>query len=87
MLQLRHVTSINDLAVDEIETIFSLAQRYLKDLRDPDVPHRIGRSARDAGRLEHPGPPVTRASRSVGRPHLRRATLRRAGPTPLGGTR
>jgi aspartate carbamoyltransferase catalytic subunit len=44
MPQLRHVTSINDLSVDEIETVFSLAQRYLKDLRDPDVPHRIGRS-------------------------------------------
>lgn len=48
MLQLRHVTSINDLTVDEIETIFSLAQRYLKDLRDPNVPHRIGRSISDA---------------------------------------
>ena len=48
MLQLRHVTSINDLTVDEIETIFSLAQHYLKDLRDPNVPHRIGRSISDA---------------------------------------
>jgi aspartate carbamoyltransferase catalytic subunit len=48
MLQLRHVTSINDLTVDEIETIFSLAQRYLKDLGDPNVPYRIGRSISDA---------------------------------------
>jgi aspartate carbamoyltransferase catalytic subunit len=48
MLQLRHVTSINDLTVDEIEKIFALAQRYLKDLRDPNVPHRIGRSISDA---------------------------------------
>ena len=48
MPQLRHVTSINDLTVDEIETIFSLAQRYLKDLRDPNVPHRIGRCISDA---------------------------------------
>jgi aspartate carbamoyltransferase catalytic subunit len=48
MPQLRHVTSINDLTVDEIDTIFSLAQRYLKDLRDPNVPHRIGRSISDA---------------------------------------
>ena len=48
MPQLRHVTSINDLTVDEIETIFSLAQRYLKDLRDPNVPHRIGRSISEA---------------------------------------
>ena len=48
MPQLRHVTSINDLTVDEIESVFSLAQRYLKDLRDPDVPHRIGRSISDA---------------------------------------
>jgi aspartate carbamoyltransferase catalytic subunit len=48
MPQLRHVTSINDLTVDEIERIFLLAQRYLKDLRDPNVPHRIGRSISDA---------------------------------------
>ena len=48
MLQLRHVTSINDLTVSEIETIFALAQRYLKDLRDPNVAHRIGRSISDA---------------------------------------
>src|SRR5262245_6209407 len=48
MLQLRHVTSINDLTVDEIEMIFSLAQRYLKDLSDPNVAHRIGRSISDA---------------------------------------
>jgi aspartate carbamoyltransferase catalytic subunit len=42
------VTSINDLTVDEIEAIFSLAQRYLKDLGDPNVAHRIGRSISDA---------------------------------------
>jgi aspartate carbamoyltransferase catalytic subunit len=44
MLELRHVTSINDLTVDEIETIFALAQKYLKDLRDPNFAHRIARS-------------------------------------------
>ncbi len=48
MLELRHVTSINDLTIDEIETIFSLAQKYLKDLRDPHVAHRIGRSIDEA---------------------------------------
>jgi aspartate carbamoyltransferase catalytic subunit len=48
MLELRHVTSINDLTVSEIETIFSLAQKYLQDLRDPELAHRIGRSIADA---------------------------------------
>ncbi len=48
MLELRHVTSINDLTVGEIETIFSLAQKYLHDLRDPELAHRIGRSIGDA---------------------------------------
>ena len=48
MQQLRHVTSINDLSVDEIETIFSLADTYLKELRDPYLPHRIGKSIADA---------------------------------------
>jgi aspartate carbamoyltransferase catalytic subunit len=48
MLDLRHVTSINDLSVDEIETIFSLAQKYLHDLRDPNFAHRIGRSIDEA---------------------------------------
>jgi len=44
MQELRHVTSINDLTIDEIETIFSVATDYLRDLRDPNLPHRIGRS-------------------------------------------
>ncbi len=48
MQQLRHVTSINDLTVDEIEMIFSLADTYLKELRDPYLPHRIGKSIADA---------------------------------------
>jgi aspartate carbamoyltransferase catalytic subunit len=48
MLDLRHVTSINDLSVDEIETVFSLAQKYLRDLRDPNLPHRIAKSIDEA---------------------------------------
>ena len=44
MQELRHVTSINDLTIDEIETIFSVASEYLRELRDPHLPHRIGRS-------------------------------------------
>ncbi len=44
MHELRHVTSINDLTMDEIETIFSVASDYMRDLRDPNLPHRIGRS-------------------------------------------
>jgi aspartate carbamoyltransferase catalytic subunit len=39
----RHVVSINDLNVDEIESIFELAQKYLDELGDPNVPYRIGR--------------------------------------------
>jgi aspartate carbamoyltransferase catalytic subunit len=48
MQTLRHVTSINDLSLDEIETIFSLAQSYLRELSDPHLPHRIARSIGDA---------------------------------------
>lgn len=44
MPELRHITSINDLSVDEIETIFALAQKYLKDLSDRNIAHRIARS-------------------------------------------
>lgn len=44
MPQLRHITSINDLSVGEIETVFALAQKYLKDLRDANIAHRIARS-------------------------------------------
>src|SRR4051812_7643134 len=48
MHDLRHITSINDLSLNEIETVFSRAQSYLRDLGDPNVPHRIGRSITDA---------------------------------------
>jgi aspartate carbamoyltransferase catalytic subunit len=44
MLDLRHVTSINDLTVGEIESVFALAQKYLRDLRDPNLTHRIAKS-------------------------------------------
>src|SRR5579864_1238216 len=47
MQDLRHVTSINDLTVDEIETIFSAAGKYLRELRDPQLPHRIAKSITD----------------------------------------
>lgn len=42
--RLRHLTSINDLRIDEIEAIFSLADSFLRELSDPDVEYRIGRS-------------------------------------------
>ena len=42
--QLRHLTSINDLRIDEIEALFSLADRYLRDLGDPAIDYRIGTS-------------------------------------------
>jgi aspartate carbamoyltransferase catalytic subunit len=40
----RHVISINDLTSSEIETVFDVAQSYLKNFPDPHFPHRIGRS-------------------------------------------
>lgn len=46
--RLRHLTSINDLRIDEIEALFSLADRYLRDLGDPDISYRIGRSVEAA---------------------------------------
>src|ERR1041385_1653141 len=45
MRPLRHVTSINDLTLDEIEIIFSLGDRYLAELGDPDIPYRVGASS------------------------------------------
>jgi aspartate carbamoyltransferase catalytic subunit len=40
----RHIVSINDLSNKEIETIFEVAQGFLQNLADPNVPYRIGRS-------------------------------------------
>jgi aspartate carbamoyltransferase catalytic subunit len=42
--RLRHLTSINDLRIDEIEAVFALADRYLRELSDPAIDYRIGRS-------------------------------------------
>jgi aspartate carbamoyltransferase catalytic subunit len=44
MRPLRHVTSINDLTLDEIEAVFSLADRYLAQFGDKEIPYRIGTS-------------------------------------------
>jgi len=40
----RHIVSINDLTNKEIETIFEVAQGFLKELADANVRYRIGRS-------------------------------------------
>ena len=40
----RHIISINDLTNKEIETIFEVAQGFLKELSDDKIPYRIGRS-------------------------------------------
>ena len=40
----RHIISINDLTNKEIETIFEVAQGFLKELADQNVSYRIGRS-------------------------------------------
>src|SRR5215831_9733715 len=44
----RHIISINDLTDREIETVFDVAQSFLRELPDPHVPYRIGRSAKIA---------------------------------------
>ncbi|MEX0841490.1 MAG: hypothetical protein WD039_04300 [Xanthobacteraceae bacterium] len=46
----RHVVSINDLTNREIETIFEVAQSYLKDLADKSYPYRIARSTNVAAK-------------------------------------
>jgi len=40
----RHIVSINDLSNKEIETIFEVAQGFLQEFADPNIPYRIGRS-------------------------------------------
>src|SRR5215813_1251797 len=40
----RHIISINDLTNKEIETVFEVAQGFLKELADDHVPYRIGHS-------------------------------------------
>ena len=40
----RHIVSINDLTNKEIETIFEVAQGFLKELADANISYRIGRS-------------------------------------------
>jgi aspartate carbamoyltransferase catalytic subunit len=40
----RHIISINDLTNKEIETIFEVAQGFLKELVDAHIPYRVGRS-------------------------------------------
>ena len=40
----RHIVSINDLSNKEIETIFEVAQGFLQELADRNIPYRIGRS-------------------------------------------
>ncbi|MGA9007051.1 MAG: hypothetical protein WB495_09190, partial [Xanthobacteraceae bacterium] len=42
--QTRHVVSINDLTNKEIETIFEVAQGFLKELADDHVSYRVARS-------------------------------------------
>src|SRR3954454_3882090 len=51
-MALRHLTSISDLTNDEIERLFSLADKYLAELGDPAIPYRIGQSTdRFAGHI------------------------------------
>ena len=47
----RHIVSINDLTNKEIETIFEVAQGFLKELADANFPYRIGRSTNVASKF------------------------------------
>ncbi len=47
----RHINSINDLTNKEIETIFEVAQGFLKDLADENISYRIGRSTNLASKF------------------------------------
>src|ERR1700752_2907672 len=40
----RHIISINDLSNKEIETVFEVAQGFLKELADGHISYQIGRS-------------------------------------------
>src|SRR5262245_30950216 len=44
----RHIISINDLSDREIETVFDVAQSFLRELPDGHFPYRIGRSTKIA---------------------------------------
>jgi aspartate carbamoyltransferase catalytic subunit len=44
----RHIISINDLSDREIETVFDVAQSFLRELPDAHFPYRIGRSTKIA---------------------------------------
>jgi aspartate carbamoyltransferase catalytic subunit len=44
----RHVVSINDLSDKDIESVFEIAQSFLKELPDRHFPYRIGRSSKIA---------------------------------------
>src|SRR5271154_3720261 len=48
---IRHIISINDLTNKEIETIFEVAQGFLKELADDNVSYRIGRSTNLASKF------------------------------------
>ena len=47
----RHIVSINDLTNKEIETIFEVAQGFLKELADDNISYRIGRSTNLASKF------------------------------------
>ena len=47
----RHIISINDLSNKEIETVFEVAQGFLKDLADETISYRIGRSTNLASKF------------------------------------
>ena len=49
--QTRHIVSINDLTNKEIETVFQVAQGFLKELADDNISYRIGRGTSIASKF------------------------------------
>ncbi len=49
--QTRHLVSINDLTNKEIETVFQVAQGFLKELADDNISYRIGRGVSIASKF------------------------------------
>ena len=43
-MSLRHLTSIDDLSLEEMGSIFSLAEKYVQKLAEPNIPYRVSKS-------------------------------------------
>src|SRR3972149_1762449 len=81
----RHVISINDLSNKDIESIFEIAEAFLQELPDPNVPYRIAKSTNLApnsilARLFYEPTQCTRLSFQSAMLRLGRQTITSADP-------